>query len=560
VKGRLRRIAAAGNAAALALVVMAAGLASNSHPLASSPGGRGGTGRVLIVVIDALRADAAAQMPNLSRLRGHGTARVESWIPSTVAGVRSIVEGSVPPPASFLQDFGTMRPARRGGIFEGRHAFVAGPRIWADLYGPWLAGSAAEPTVGGSDERILVAGQKALGGPYDLVVVHLSGPDDAAHLHGGSSPEYAAAVRKADDALGRLLARAGPGTAVLVTSDHGVTGQGGHAGPEPEVTRVPVALEGPGLPTGNLGRLRQREIGKLLGLEKGPKGQKGQKGRENLVPEVLYVPWVLWVLSVLSALLALAHRLLENAPGHPAATLLNATLWLSLALALSGFPRAALLAGLAALAASPWLAGPTAERLPRRLAPAALGAGLAFGALRLLDASAPPLLFNLGLPVACFLGIAAGFVLGRVRPLLAGLLCGFLPALLIRFLGETASLSTLDTRAAFRTAAGPLGIPGAVVVVLVLQALPALAVLAGIAPGLHRPRTGPFAAGLALSLTGQGGAAALAIALRPEDPALGSLATGLLARLLGETAFLFLGWAAVSLLAARLRSPAASHP
>lgn len=247
MKTGLRRIAVAGNAVALALLAMVLANAevllgsspSNPQPLTPSPpGGRGG--KMLLVVVDALRNDSSldpAVMPNLTRLAREGrrgTARVESWIPSTVAGIRSIVEGRVPPPASFLQDFGASR-SRDGGIFavleaSGRRSFAAGPRLWTDLYGPWLAGGTAEPAIGGDDGRLLRSGLDALAGGYDLVIVHLSGPDDAAHLHGGRSREYAAAVYRADEALGQLIARAGPGATVLVTSDHGVTAEGGHAG------------------------------------------------------------------------------------------------------------------------------------------------------------------------------------------------------------------------------------------------------------------------------------------------------------------------------------------
>ena len=132
----LARIAAAGNAAALVLlvVVLANGrlLFGPSPAPAEPPVRQAASGRVLLVVIDALREDASRdprRMPRLVRLAregGRGVARVESWIPSTVAGIRAIAEGTVPEPASFLHDFGTTR-SESGGIFAGPRAFAAGP-------------------------------------------------------------------------------------------------------------------------------------------------------------------------------------------------------------------------------------------------------------------------------------------------------------------------------------------------------------------------------------------------------------------------------------------------
>jgi hypothetical protein len=502
---RLRRIAVAGNAVALTLLAMVlanqrvllGGAYSPANPHLASPGGRGG--KMLLVVVDALRNDSSldpALMPNLTRLGREGrrgTARVESWIPSTVAGIRSIVEGRVPPPASFLQDFGASR-SRDGGIFAvlhaaGRRSFAAGPRLWTDLYGPWLAGGAAEPAIGGDDGRLLRSGLDALAGGYDLVVVHLSGPDDAAHLHGGRSREYAAAVHRADAALGRLIARAGPAATILVTSDHGVTAQGGHAGPEPEVVTVPVIVHGPGLQPGNLATIRQRELGSLIlpALGLSPLPTPPSRDRPG--------PWpVVFILLALGFAAVLCHRVAEGAEGRHAATVLNAALWIALALAAAGLPRIALLASLAALAVSPWLVESPVQKRPRWIGLALLAAGALLGILRLL--------------------------------------------------GGTASLSRLDLRLAFRAATGPAGLPGAVAVALLLQALPILLVILLAGPALartHPHRIGGLAAGLALALLGQGAVAALAIAFSTWGP----LAVGLLVRLIGETTFLFLGGALV---------------
>ena len=544
----LARIAVAGNATALVLlvVVLANGrLLFGPFPLPSGPPVRqAASGRVLLVVIDALREEASRdprRMPQLVRLAregGRGVARVESWIPSTVAGIRAIAEGTVPEPASFLHDFGTTRSGN-GGIFAVAWGFAAGPRLWADLYGPWLAGSETVETVAGDDDQVAAAGLAALKrGGYEIVVVHLSETDDAAHL----GRETGEALRRADAFLGRLVEGAGPGTAVVVTSDHGVTAEGGHAGPEEEVVRVPVVVRGPGLPRGDLGVLRQRDLHRLILAPLG-------LALPTLPSPAPLSPWLpaVLVLLALSGCVGVCRSLTLETEGRHAATWLDAALWAGIALAAFGFPWAALLLALFALGIlgfpgrGPWIA--------------AL-AGMAFGGIRLLDARLGPAGVDLGLPVVCVLGIAAGYAL-RGRGLSAGLVCGLLPAVLARFLGETASLSTLDVRLAFRMADGPPGLPGAVAAVILFQALPTLALLAG----LGRSGSGTFLAGLALALSGQAAAAGLALAFAPGGPVLGSLATGLLVRLVGETSFLFLGSAALCAVAeVRRRSGLISAP
>ncbi|HSF43236.1 MAG TPA: alkaline phosphatase family protein [Thermoanaerobaculia bacterium] len=546
----LVRIATAGNAAALVLLVAVlanARLLFGPSPAPAVPVAReAASGRFLLVVIDALREDSSRDprvMPNLVRLAGEGgrgVALVESFIPSTVAGIRTIAEGVVPEPASFLHDFGTT-PSGNGGIFAAVHpSFAAGPRLWADLYGPWLSGSEIVETVSGDDARVLAAGLAALDrGGTGLVAVHLSETDDAAHLHGARSREYGDALRRADAALGRLVERAGPGTAAVVTSDHGVTTSGGHAGPEEDVVRTPVVVRGPGLPRGDLGTLRQRDLHRWI---------RALPDRPSRAPSRPWLP-AFGVVLALAGCLGVCRQLALGAEGPHAATLLDAALWIGIALAVSGFPWAAVLLALAALGRVGTIPTP-------RLALAALAA-VAFGGLRLLDARLGPAGPDLGLPVVCVLGVAAGYAL-RGRGLSAGLLCGLFPAVLARLLGETASLSTLDVQFAFRLADGPSGLAGAVAIVILLQALPTLALLLG----LGGSDSGAFVSGLALAVSGQAAAAGIALAFAPADLTTGSLATGLLVRLVGETTFLFLGSAGIALKprSGRSRLPAATPP
>ena len=60
----------------------------------------------------------------------------------------------------------------------------------------------------------------------DLSFVYLIGPDLAGHAAGWDSEAYRMALSRADERLGRIVAAAGPDTAVVVTTDHGGEGTG----------------------------------------------------------------------------------------------------------------------------------------------------------------------------------------------------------------------------------------------------------------------------------------------------------------------------------------------
>lgn len=579
VRRGLRALATAGNAVALVLLVLVLarrevlfGAGDPAPPPAAVRSAPAPASRVLLVVIDALRADRAGRMPRLAALAragGHGTARVEALIPSTVAGIRALAEGTAPPPASFTEDFGTSA-APQGGIFAavagaGLDAFAAGPRLWKDLYGPWLAGAFEVSTLRGDDARVLRAARDALR-RHHLVVVHFGETDDAAHLAGAGSRAYTAALARADAALGELLRSAPPGTAVLVTSDHGVTGRGGHAGPEPAVLEVPVIAHGPGLPRGDLGSLRQRDLHRLilrpLGLSLAPAEPPRPAGSG----------WALLpVLLALAAGLSIWSAVAAGSEPPRAGLALKATLWPSLALAFLA-PAGALGLALAALMAVAWWSAGAGGRSSVRslfLLAAAFAALRLFDALRSLEAPLP-LPAPLDLIAVAVLGLGIGAGLRRSPGLVQGFAAAVVPVLLARlFLGETVSLSTLDVRAAFRLVDGAAGLTGAAFAALLRQTFPFLALLLGL---LARPprdggpmggSVGGLAAGLGTVLAGQ--AAVAALVLRPgEDQILGSLGVGLLVRLIGEATALFLGsallLAAASLtrLAGRSRLPEAT--
>jgi hypothetical protein len=552
VKSRpgLRAFALAGNALALVLLVLVlarreAFFQESPAPPVSLRHGPAPAARVLVVVIDALRADQVDRMPHLGTLArdgGRGTARVEALLPSTIAGIRALAEGLEPPPASFTEDFGTSR-VRSGGIFaavaaSGRTSFAAGPRLWGDLYGPWLAGAAEVATIRGDDARAWRAAQAALP-VHDLVVVHLGAPDDAAHAAGAGAPAYAEAVRRCDAALGELLRAAPPGTAVLVTADHGVNDRGGHAGPEPSVLEVPVIVHGPGLPVSNLGTWRQSDLHRLilqpLGLALAPlEPEPAAASRWKLLP----------ALFALGAALVIWSAVAAGRENPRESFVLNAALWCALALC---FLHPALGLGLA-LAVLAWVAWRSAGASQANRIRSLFLLAAAFAALRLLDALRSladplPLPPPAGLLAVALVGVAVGAGLRKAPGLLQGFAAAALPVLLARFiLGETASLSTLDVRAAFDLVEGPLGLAGAACAALLRQTFPYLAVLLGLLARLPRDTAASLAAGLGATLAGQAAVAVLLLGPGVDQP-LASLGLGLLVRLLGESTALFLGGA-----------------
>ncbi len=87
--------------------------------------------------------------------------------------------------------------------------------------------------------------------PSDLVIVLAGEVDRAGHAYGAVSPEYREAAVAVGAAVGRLVPQLDlTKDTLIVTADHGHVDRGGHGGPEPEATAVPLLIAGAGIVPG----------------------------------------------------------------------------------------------------------------------------------------------------------------------------------------------------------------------------------------------------------------------------------------------------------------------
>lgn len=248
---------------------------------AIAPGKEGAavSAQVVLVVVDALRADASRAMPTLNALREQGADRtMQVGQPSlslpgwTVIGTGAWQEQSGVT-LNFYKDAIKLETlfevAKRKGLTT---ALVGAGNSWQQLY------------TRGVDTNVAVKGPKD---PYadlsgvrrqddqiealalqilrekkpNLMIVHWIEPDDAGHAKGAASVEYKSAIATADARLARLVAALDLSQATFfVTGDHGMLDRGGHGGWEPEVLTVPLVAIGKGIKPGKYASAMQVDI------------------------------------------------------------------------------------------------------------------------------------------------------------------------------------------------------------------------------------------------------------------------------------------------------------
>jgi len=224
--------------------------------------------RVVWVLVDGLRLDASRHMPTLNRLRSEGddlAARSEFptfTLPNVVAqasglgpaasGVRSNDYGGPVPLDSIFQR------AKLAGLTTSYTTIAGSGAGIHRLFAPWLDEIHFDGPITGAPSGT-------------LALVHLNFTDRAGHDYGARSPEYAAAVERADAIVASIARDLDPQRdALVVTSDHGHLDRGGHGGVEPEVVRIPLVFWGAGVPPRPPREASGRDVGPtivhLLGL------------------------------------------------------------------------------------------------------------------------------------------------------------------------------------------------------------------------------------------------------------------------------------------------------
>lgn len=234
------------------------------------------TERVVLVIVDGLREDVARDLPAVRELGAEGSFLVaHAAEPSLSYPGWTLLATGAPPEISGVTTNWYEGPVEVESLFDsadraGLTVAVAGDEGWGELF-DGLEHTAlvpdepdsSDPRVGRRSLRMLEEVQP------DLLVVHLSDVDKRGHEE-GVGEAYMQAARGADDIIAELHDAVGPGTALVVASDHGHIDSGGHGGHEPEVVRTPLVLAGQGLVPGARGGVPQADvaptIAALLGL------------------------------------------------------------------------------------------------------------------------------------------------------------------------------------------------------------------------------------------------------------------------------------------------------
>ena len=450
------------------LVAVAASLEATPQPVGSELRVDAEAGRLVVVVVDALRSGEVANLAATRGLPHRATVRVECLLPSSTAAIETWTTGRVPTLRSFLSDFDG-RVRNRGGLFEqlakrSRQAVVVGPPLWTHRFAPWILASGDEAW-GTSDaarvkrlcEKLAEStppGSEVASGR--LYVLHLDQLDRAAHLHEPIAPR----LRAIDEALAAIDARLTAEDRLVVVSDHGRTRSGGHAGREAAVIETPVLSSHPLPPM-----TTQRDFAAALA---------GWQGVPPPAARTSTLAWNRWPLVVAACLIGLLLVAQVSCDPRVVARVTLANGFIFIAVLLGATTTALVVGGFAAASIGcrwGW------TRFDRDFG-ATLALGGLLGSFRWqlpAFAAATPLLFLAGTAIAC-LAIGMCHMRCNSRRLLSA--CVLLSPMLQ---GQSSSLSTIQTRIGFQLleSGGPAA---AVCVTALLHALPLLvggAVLAG---------------------------------------------------------------------------------
>ncbi len=234
----------------------------NHPPQPGASLGEAPSGRVVIVLIDALRYDTsmnASVMPTLNRLRNEGaSATMHSRPPSfSEPGYTTIMTGAWPEindGPTFNLDYAEIPTWTQDNLFSAAHRAGLGTAIsgyyWFEKLVPQQDVDESFYTPGEdakADSDVMAAALPWLeNGNASFVLIHLDQVDYAGHHLGGpKSASWNKAAAEVDSDLAEIAAKLDfSQDTLIVLSDHGQIDAGGHGGQEPVTLTEPFVMTG----------------------------------------------------------------------------------------------------------------------------------------------------------------------------------------------------------------------------------------------------------------------------------------------------------------------------
>lgn len=241
--------------------------------------------KVLLIGVDGVRPDILAEVetPNIDALIAHG-----AYTPTALTGYPSV---SGPGWSSMLIGVWPDKHGVTDNDFEGKrydrypdfltriesvrpelNTFAVAdwlPLVTDDHNGPVIGDAPDVKHVldgyelgwAEADERsVELATEHLRTGDPDAMFVYLGNPDETSHHHESIGPEYRAAIRQADELIGRLMEAVSSRATyheedwlILVSTDHGRRANGGHGGDTPAERTIFYLASGPSVVVGRLG-------------------------------------------------------------------------------------------------------------------------------------------------------------------------------------------------------------------------------------------------------------------------------------------------------------------
>ncbi len=233
--------------------------------------------RVVVLLIDGLRADVARRMPVVNGLAEVGVdMSMDVGLPTYSRPVYAALSSGTRQDRNGIRSNSFSGPATVDSLWA--RATDAGLRaVGVSNLGWWseLFPGAFEELVVTSFLGLPDAAEALLAGDAELVLIHPTEVDFYGHEAGARDPRYGDAALAIDRLLGAWLAPPSDGgpplidlerDALFVLSDHGHRRRGGHGGDEPEVRYVRAVAAGRGITEGVRTGLRVDQIAPTISV------------------------------------------------------------------------------------------------------------------------------------------------------------------------------------------------------------------------------------------------------------------------------------------------------